>query len=196
MAAIFFSMAAIRPRVAGVHIPSLNHDIPPTSSRFQTASERSSLEMTPLAGLVIPAKLRWRIERDLREVKRELGFGHPEGRGWRGFHHDATLCIAAYGFQICERETIPPRYSVPPRTSKNLPFPLVVDPEAPPIRPERHIPNSIATLRRRLTVALALARNLDRCPCCQTPRTPPLNQPRLSRSKTTPSSAVRGLSEG
>jgi acyl-coenzyme A synthetase/AMP-(fatty) acid ligase len=33
-------MAAIRPRVAGVHIQSLNHDIPPTSSHFQTASRR------------------------------------------------------------------------------------------------------------------------------------------------------------
>jgi len=31
-----------------------------------------------------------------------------EGRGWRGFHHHATLCIAAYGFLISERETIPP----------------------------------------------------------------------------------------
>src|ERR1700756_2237110 len=30
------------------------------------------------------------------------------GRGWRGFHHHATLCIAAYGFLISERETIPP----------------------------------------------------------------------------------------
>ena len=30
------------------------------------------------------------------------------GRGWRGFHHHATLCVAAYGFLISERETIPP----------------------------------------------------------------------------------------
>ena len=49
--------------------------------------------------LVDIAKLRWRIER---------GLGHFEGRGWRGFHHHATLCIAAYGFLISERETIPP----------------------------------------------------------------------------------------
>lgn len=53
-------------------------------------------------------KLRWRIERDYRELKQELGLGHFEGRGWRGFHHHATLCIAAYGFLISERETIPP----------------------------------------------------------------------------------------
>lgn len=26
-----------------------------------------------------------------------------EGRGWRGFHHHATLCIAAYGFLVAKR---------------------------------------------------------------------------------------------
>src|SRR5207247_9310031 len=52
------------------------------------------------------AKLRWRIERDYQELKQELGLGHFEGRGWHGFHHHATLCIAAYGFLISERETI------------------------------------------------------------------------------------------
>ncbi len=58
--------------------------------------------------LVDATKLRWRIERDYRELKQEVGLGHYEGRGWRGFHHHATLCIAAYGFLISERETIPP----------------------------------------------------------------------------------------
>jgi DDE superfamily endonuclease len=56
---------------------------------------------TPLQDLVDKAKLRWRIERDYEELKGELGFAHYEGRGWRGFHHHATLCIAAYGFLIC-----------------------------------------------------------------------------------------------
>ena len=60
------------------------------------------------ARLVDLAKLRWRIERDYQELKQEIGLGHFEGRGWRGFHHHATLCIAAYGFLISERETIPP----------------------------------------------------------------------------------------
>jgi SRSO17 transposase len=63
---------------------------------------------TSLHDLVATAKLRWRIERDYRELKQELGLGHFEGRGWRGFHHHASLCIAAYGFLISERETIPP----------------------------------------------------------------------------------------
>ena len=53
-------------------------------------------------------KLRWRIKRNYQELKQEVGLGHFEGRGWRGFHHHATLCIAAYGFLISERETIPP----------------------------------------------------------------------------------------
>jgi hypothetical protein len=60
-----------------------------------------------LADLVDFAKLRWRIERDYQELKQEVGLGHFEGRGWRGFHHHATLCIAAYGFLIAERATIP-----------------------------------------------------------------------------------------
>jgi hypothetical protein len=41
--------------------------------------------------LVGSIKLRWRIERDYLELKQEVGLGHFEGRGWRGFHHHATL---------------------------------------------------------------------------------------------------------
>jgi SRSO17 transposase len=68
--------------------------------------------------LVDRAKLRWRIERDYQELKQEVGLGHFEGRGWRGFHHHATLCIAAYGFLISERETIPPSG---PRCARHFP---------------------------------------------------------------------------
>jgi SRSO17 transposase len=53
--------------------------------------------------LVKIAKHRWIIERDHEELRQELGLGHYEGRGWRGFHHHATLCIAAYGFLVAER---------------------------------------------------------------------------------------------
>jgi SRSO17 transposase len=58
--------------------------------------------------LVDVAKLRWRIERDYQELKQEIGLGHYEGRGWRGFHHHITLCIAVYGFLIGERAAFPP----------------------------------------------------------------------------------------
>jgi SRSO17 transposase len=53
--------------------------------------------------LVDIVKMRWRIERDYRELKQEVGLGHYEGRNWRGFHHHASLCIAAYGFLMLER---------------------------------------------------------------------------------------------
>ena len=75
----------------------------PTKYWFSTLPH--DIAFKPLVDL---AKLRWRIERDYQELKQELGLGHFEGRSWRGFHHHATLCIAAYGFLISERETIPP----------------------------------------------------------------------------------------
>src|SRR3982750_4637484 len=62
-----------------------------------------------LADLVRTAKMRWRIERDYQGLKQELGLDHYEGRGWRGFHHHATLCIAAYGFLVSERSLFPPQ---------------------------------------------------------------------------------------
>ena len=60
-------------------------------------------EGTPLNELVGAAHQRWRIERDYQDLKQDFGLGHYEGRGWRGFHHHATLSIAAYGFLITER---------------------------------------------------------------------------------------------
>jgi SRSO17 transposase len=63
---------------------------------------------TKLKDLVALAKQRWIIERDYQELKQELGLGHYEGRGWRGFHHHATLCVAAYGFLVAERNRFSP----------------------------------------------------------------------------------------
>lgn len=119
---------------------------------------------TPLAELVGQTKLRWRIERDYQELKQEIGLGHYEGRSWRGFHHHASLCIAAYGFLVSERGRFPPRNRRSPN-GKRLSYPPVTDPAAPPIRPERHVADSIPTLHLKL--ARALARSLQRCPCCQ-----------------------------
>jgi SRSO17 transposase len=70
----------------------------PTRYWLSTLPEAMAIE-----DLVATAKLRWRIERDFEELKQELGLGHFEGRGWRGFHHHASLCIAAYGFLVAER---------------------------------------------------------------------------------------------
>ena len=65
-------------------------------------------EMTPLEKMIDMTMMRWRIERDYHDLKQEVGLGHFEGRGWRGFHHHATMCIAAYGFLVSERGAFPP----------------------------------------------------------------------------------------
>jgi len=64
---------------------------------------------TALRDLVHTAKARWLIERDYQELKQEIGLGHYEGRGWRGFHHHASLCVAAYAFLVAERCLSPPQ---------------------------------------------------------------------------------------
>ncbi|MFA0925257.1 transposase, partial [Xanthomonas fragariae] len=58
---------------------------------------------TPRKVLVRTVKARWRIERDYQDLKQEFGLDHYQGRGWRGFHHHARLCIAAYGYLVAER---------------------------------------------------------------------------------------------
>lgn len=60
-------------------------------------------EDIPLQRMVLEAKMRWRIERDYQDLKQEVGLGHYEGRGWRGFHHHASLSIAAYGFLMAQQ---------------------------------------------------------------------------------------------
>ena len=120
---------------------------------------------TQLKAVVKMAKQRWIIERDYQELKQELGLGHFEGRNWRGFHHHATLCIAAYGFLVAERNRFFPL--CPRRSSwiRCLPgqcqTPVRADRR---IRPERHNPHSIATLR--IILARLLLRELPHCPYC------------------------------
>jgi SRSO17 transposase len=80
-------------------------------------------EETTLADLVDQAKLRWRIERDYQELKQEFGLGHYEGRSWRGFHHHATLCIAAHGFLVSERSRLPPSGDPPKAILETPPIP-------------------------------------------------------------------------
>jgi SRSO17 transposase len=60
-------------------------------------------EDMPIKDLVSAAYQRWRIERDYQDLKQDFGLGHYEGRGWRGFHHHASLSIAAYAFLMTER---------------------------------------------------------------------------------------------
>ena len=104
---------------------------------------------TPLQDVVATAKGRWWVEQNYRELKQEVGLGDFEGWGWRGFHHHLTLSFAAYGFLVMRRCQQP--WPAGGRAGV-LSFPVVADPTHPPIRPERHAPTSISTMRRRLTL--------------------------------------------
>lgn len=89
-------------------------------TKFWLSTLRPNISFTHL---VARAKLRWRIERDYLELKQEIGLGHFEGRGWRGFHHHATLCIAAYGFLISERADFSPCEALAPGIFEAAEFP-------------------------------------------------------------------------
>ena len=60
-------------------------------------------EDVSLQRMVLEAKSDKRIERDYQDLKQDLGLGDYEGRGWRGFHHHASLSIAAYGFLMAQQ---------------------------------------------------------------------------------------------
>lgn len=104
---------------------------------------------TALGDLVEQAKLRWRIERDYEDLKGELGLGHYEGRGWRGFHHHATLCIAAYGFLVRERGAIPPSASRSRATPALSGSPRSRASSDPPRAPRRRLNSNAATANHR-----------------------------------------------
>ena len=124
---------------------------------------------TPLERLVAVTKMHWRIERDYQDLKQEFGLAHYEGRGWRGFHHHATLCIAAYGFLVAERL----RHK---DTKKNALF----GPQ--PALPEDYVPRGSSTrtaARSQFDLDATVdhrsdsGHSLQRCPCCS--RTKPGN---------------------
>ena len=120
-----------------------------------------------LKELVALAKHRWIIERDYQELKQELGLNQYEGRGWRGFHHHGTLCIAAYGFLVGERSLFPP---LPGPASYEYPCPRGLRRSARagrPIRAERHNRQSIATLQHQ--ISHHLLHQLDACLFCGAP---------------------------
>jgi SRSO17 transposase len=117
----------MRSRFAAVRVCAAHRDywrtVPPGEQWLLIEWPKASVEPTkywlanlaadtPLKQLVRTAKLRWRIERDFQELKQELGLNHFEGRSWRGFHHHATLCIAAYGFLVAERCAFSPAGSL------------------------------------------------------------------------------------
>lgn len=98
-------------------------------ARFWLSTLPADISPTELVRLT---KLRWRIERDYLDLKQECGLGHYEGRGWRGFHHHISLCIAAYGFLISQAETIPPSARRNPLSRQKTALPNTYIPRGAP----------------------------------------------------------------
>jgi hypothetical protein len=74
-------------------------------SDWTIGSEAMMVQGARNADLVRPAEVRWRIERDYRELKYGLGFGHFEGRFWPGWHRHVTFVTAARAFLTEQRPT-------------------------------------------------------------------------------------------
>jgi SRSO17 transposase len=92
---------------------------------------------TPIEDLVRHVKGRYRVEQDYRELKQEVGLAKFEGRGWRGFNHHVTLCLAAYGFLVSERSLFPPQQPAQANPD-GAPQSLLHRLAPPPHRPHDH----------------------------------------------------------
>jgi SRSO17 transposase len=71
-----------------------------TPTRFCLTNADASLS---LEQMVTDCKMGLHTKLEYEEMKKSMGLHHYEGRGWRGFHHHATLCMAAHGFLLVQR---------------------------------------------------------------------------------------------
>jgi SRSO17 transposase len=67
---------------------------------FAHGLQALGLPLKPAGDSADATALMQRAERVGEALKRDFGLGHYEGRGWRGVHHHASLCIAAYAFAL------------------------------------------------------------------------------------------------
>ena len=143
----------------------------PAKYFLTTAPEDATLEQ-----MVFVAKMRWRIERDYQDLKQDFGLSHYEGRGWRGFHHHATLSIAAYGFLMAQRLQRLKSGSSDGDIKKNF-----IERQVPAV-PQDYLPRgSPARAASRPQLDHDAALSAERCPG---QRTGPLPALRLGKSST------------
>lgn len=122
---------------------------------------------TPVRELVRVGKLRWRIERDYQELKHEFGLDHFEGRSWRGFHHHATLSIAAYAFLLVERFAYPKKTVQHPILGEIPALPAEFRPRGSPATPaprprlDRYAASRTSRRSDRTTTALPVLRETN-----------------------------------
>jgi len=91
------------------------HRNPAQGRRYYLSSLPASAQPEQL---VRSACIRFRVQRDTSDLLQATGLGHYEGRGWRGFHHHASVSIAAYGFLLTQRlrrmhRGLPDQYTLP-----------------------------------------------------------------------------------
>lgn len=79
-------------------IERTSNEVQPTRFFVSTLPIEASLN-----DLVHAARMGWRAKLDFEDMKRNLGLGQYEGRSWTGFHHHASLCIAAHGYILAQR---------------------------------------------------------------------------------------------
>ena len=99
---------------------------------------------TPRKQLVYGLKERWCTEAVYQESKQQLGMDQYQGRLNPGLQHHLSAVLCAYSYVVAERERLAgegnPRAAPMQRTAQI---------------PQRHAPHSIATLRKRLALALS-----------------------------------------
>jgi hypothetical protein len=115
---------------------------------------------------VLLAKCRNWIERAYQDLKGELGLDHFESRSYVGWHHHVSVCLAAYAFLLAEQSEAFSPGAPSVLQARSTRFRLDrSDPEGLPLRPERHTPSSLRTIRQ-LILCQTLAW-LPRCPACR-----------------------------
>jgi SRSO17 transposase len=116
-----------------------------------------------LVDLVKTAKMRWRIERDYQELKQEYRSEPLRGTGLAWLSSSRHL-VSLQPTASCWRTDLNmAALKKTPLDQKRLAYPKITN-RAAAQRTQRHVPDSIATLRFML--ARAIVGQLDRCPCC------------------------------
>ncbi len=113
------------------------------SSQTDRAHLCSLPQKTPRKKLVYLLKERWCTEAAYQESKQQLGMDEYQGRLYPGLQHHLTSVLCTYSFIVAERERNwtegEPRSGHMQRTAQIL---------------QRHAPYSVATLRKRIAIAV------------------------------------------